>query len=78
MDEEELTLQDLINMGYNIEALEEWFQGVYTKEELKQILNNELDIMYLGNNKLPEYTDNQLIPNYKKKESFMKKLTHKL
>lgn len=64
--EKDLTIQDLISMGYNIEALEEYYQGIYTNEELKQILNNELEIMYLTGNHLPEYKNNNLIPKYKK------------
>ena len=64
--EKNLTLQDLIDMGYNIEALKDWYKGIYTEEELKQILNNELDIMYLEDSGLPEYKKNKLIPKYKK------------
>lgn len=64
--EKNLTIHDLINMGYDIDALEEWYQGIYTNEELKQILNNELEIMYTEENHLPEYKGNKLIPKYKK------------
>lgn len=52
--EKNLTIHDLINMGYNITALEEYYQGIYTNEELKQILNNELDIMYLKGELIPK------------------------
>ena len=64
--EKNLTSQDLINMGYNIEALKDWYKGIYTEEELKQILHGELDIMYLEDSGLPEYHVNKLIPKYKK------------
>lgn len=72
--EKNLTIQDLIDMGYNVEALKDWYKGIYTEEELKQILYGELNIMYLESSGLPEYRDSKLIPNYKNKESFMKKL----
>lgn len=65
--EKNLTIQDLIDMCYNVEALKEWYKGIYTEEELKQILHDELDIMYLENSGLPEYRDNKLIPKYHKK-----------
>lgn len=52
--ERNLTIQDLINMGYNIEALEEYFQGIYTKDELVQMLNNELEPMYLKGELIPK------------------------
>lgn len=61
--ERNLTIQDLINMGYNIEALEEYYQGIFTKEELVQILNNELE---------PIYLEGELIP-----QDYPKKIIHK-
>ena len=51
--ERNLTIQDLINMGYNIEALEEYYQGIFTKEELVQILNRELEIIDLKGKLIP-------------------------
>ena len=64
--EKNLILQDLIAMGYNVEALKDGYKGIYTEEELKQILHGELDIMYLESSGLPEYRVNKLIPKYKK------------
>lgn len=52
--ERNLTIQDLINMGYNINALEEYYQGIYTKEELVQMLNNELEPIYLEGELIPQ------------------------
>lgn len=52
--ERNLTIQDLINMGYNINALEEYYQGIYTKEELVQMLNNELEPIYLEGKLIPQ------------------------
>ena len=51
--EKDITIKDLIAMGYNIEALEEYYQGIYTEDELKQILNGELDIMYTTGDLFP-------------------------
>ena len=59
--EKNLTIQDLISMGYNIEALEEYYQGIYTNEELKQILNNELEIIYLKGNLIPKDYSKKII-----------------
>ena len=52
--EKNLTIRDLINMGYNITALEEYYQGIYTNEELEQIFNNELEIIYLKGELIPK------------------------
>lgn len=52
--ERNLTIQDLINMGYNINALEEYYQGIYTKEELVQMLHNELEPIYLEGELIPQ------------------------
>lgn len=64
--EKNITIEQLKAMGYNVEALKDWYKGIYTEEELEQILNGELDIMYLEDSGLLEYKDNKLIPKYKK------------
>lgn len=64
--EKNITIEQLKAMDYNVEALKDWYKGIYTEEELKQILHGELDIMYLKDSGLPEYKDNKLIPKYKK------------
>ena len=42
--EKNLTIKDF--EGYNLEALEEWNQGIYTEQELVELFKGELQPIY--------------------------------
>lgn len=64
MDEENVTVNDLENMGLNTDILE--LDMLYTNDEAKDILYNENEIHYTTVNHLKEYKDNPIIPKFKK------------
>lgn len=64
MDEENVTVNDLENMGLNTDILE--LDMLYTNDEAKDILYNENKIHYTTSNHLKEYKDNPIIPKFKK------------
>ena len=64
MDEENVTVNDLENMGLNTDIIE--LDMLYTNDEAKDILYNENEIHYTTANHLKEYKDNPIIPKFKK------------
>lgn len=58
--EKNLTIKDF--KGYNLEALEEWNQGIYTEQELVELFKGELKPIY-SKSKNPV---DDLIPKYPK------------
>lgn len=49
MEEKNYTLQDFLNMGMNEEAFELWNKGIYTEQELVELMHNNIVPIYTKN-----------------------------